>query len=750
MSISFKKTLLTLCLASIYFPAHAEETATTLEEVTVTSVKNKNKTVDSKSYSAQFTSTATKTDTPIMETPMSVEVVTHQALKDQQAWRLEDATKNVSGVQQASTFGQYQDFLIRGFGTNYARFRNGVRLPESTFDMANVEQVEVLKGGAAMLYGRTEPGGMINVITKKPLNQAYYSLQQQFGSYNFYRTTLDATGPITKDGSLAYRFNLGYTNSNSFRDHIKKENIFIAPSLHWQATANTEFNLNLEYRHDNPSMGDTGIPAIGNRVANVPINTYYSQPGQFNKDTIDSILIDFNWSHAFNDDWKISNGVVANLVDYEWRDLPVAYVQTNLEGANPAVRRGTYFEDFSRDNLTVYLNLNGKFETFGVKHNVLVGGDYYNLDLKNSGFFGLNHAIQKGFDPANGAFDYFSFIDLNNPDYSQYQRTFSELDNLRKNAPNDFGKVNTSWFGLYFQDQVSLFNDKLQILGGGRYDWTRQKQGSSMTSFADINESVVNLSRFSPKAGLLYRPYQWLSLYGNWTESFGISNNLSETGAPLKPETAEQFEAGIKTEWFDGQLRTNLAYFHIAKQNILTQVSETRFDTVGAARSQGIELDISGQLTNELSLIASYAFTDGRITSDSAVVYDDFGVAVGVNSGNQGKRLPNVAEHSGSAWLKYAVQEGQLQGLSFGVGAYLASARQGDNANSYQLPGYVRADAMVSYLFKLGDTKLTTQVNINNMFDKKYYFAGQPYNTSSAYNMPADPLTVLGSLKLEY
>ena len=182
---------------------------------------------------------------------------------------------------------------------------------------------------------------MINVVTKKPLDQPYYSLQQQFGSYDFYRTTLDATGPITKDGSLAYRFNLGYLNSNSFRDFIEKERIFIAPSLHWQASADNEFNLNLEYMNDNPNMTDTGIPAIGKRVANVPISRNYGQPGKFNKDTIESTLIDFNWAHAFNEHLKISNGVVANLVDYKFRDLPVAYVQTQLEGINPAVRRKT-------------------------------------------------------------------------------------------------------------------------------------------------------------------------------------------------------------------------------------------------------------------------------------------------------------------------------------------------------------------------------------------------------------------------
>jgi iron complex outermembrane recepter protein len=400
-----------------------------------------------KSYAVSNSSTATKTDTPIMDTPASVRVIPQAVLRDQQVTRLQDAVKNVSGVQllQASG-GQYEDFIIRGFGggVNYDRFRNGIRIPALTFDFANVEQVDVLKGSAAMLYGRMEPGGIVNVVTKKPLDIPYYSLQQQFGSYDFYRTTLDATGPITDDKSLTYRFDLGYTSRNSFRDFVTQDRLLVSPSLHWQATPATEFNLNFEYLRDNPSVADTGLPAIGTRVINAPINRNFTQPGPFNQDQINSTLVDFNWSHKFNDDWKIQNGIVANQVEYNFRDTPVAYGQFSLEGTtNPEVRRGLYFEDFNRDTHTVYLNLTGKFDTFGVKHNVLLGGDHYDLEQSNSGFFGLNHAILNA-DP-NGDFTqeglkYFTFVNLRNPNYNAFPFSFNQLDTLRKNAPNDFGK----------------------------------------------------------------------------------------------------------------------------------------------------------------------------------------------------------------------------------------------------------------------------------------------------------------------
>jgi iron complex outermembrane receptor protein len=402
------------------------------------------------------------------------------------------------------------------------------------------------------------------------------------------------------------------------------------------------------------------------------------------------------------------------------------------------VRRGVYFENESRNEYTTYLNLNGKFDTFGIKHDVLLGGDRYNINAQTSGFFGLNNAILGDF--SDESLKYFTFVDLKNPNYSQFPYTVSQLDSLRQNAPNDFFKSNQSWYGLYFQDQLSFFDDKLHILGGGRYDWARQKQGSSFTSY-NITEAAQDVGHFSPRVGILYRPMNWLSVYGNYVESFGLNPGRTDGGTPLAPETAEQFEAGFKTEWFDGLLMTNLAYFHIDKNNIAARISDLNFATIGAARSQGIEFDASGQLTDALSVVATYAYTDARTTKDAPANLD---------GGNQGNRLPNVAEHSGSTWLKYAFQNNQLRGLSIGVGAYLASKREGDLANSYQLPGYVRADTYAAYTFKLGKTRLTTQLNVNNVFDQRYYFTGQPYNTSSAYNKVADPLTVLGSIKLEF
>lgn len=714
-------------------------------------------------YVVSNSSTATKTDTPLMDTPVTVQIVPQQVLKDQQAVRVEDAVRNVSGVQPVWTSGGIgQDFVVRGFGTNYTRFRNGQRLSSFNSDMANIEQVEVLKGPAAMLYGRVQPGGMVNVVTKKPQEEAHYSLQQQFGSYDFYRTVAEATGPLLSDKSLTYRMDFGYTDSNSFRDFVSQKQIFVAPSLHWQATNRTEFNLSMEYM-DRDLPYDTGIPAVGNRVANVPIGNNYGQPGnEFNRDNSDSVLVDFNWSHAFNDDWKFQNGFVGNWTNNRYREILVAVFQPVLEPDNDPmqVRRGAEFEDNADNTYTTYFNLNGKFATGPVKHNVLVGGDYYYNERRLSGFFGFNAANAPADSPYHFPGDFgggnfaFTRVDLNNPVYSNLD--FNVYEFQRVNRPNDFSINETSWYGLYFQDQLSFFDDKLQILGGGRYDWAHLASGVSnsfdtsyddagnyngyVPSFNNVALTKQNEEFFSPRVGILYRPWSWLSVYGNRVEGFGTNNGRSSSGQPLKPEISEQFEAGFKTEWFGGRLTTNTAYFHIDKQNVLTLVRDGGImDTIGKARSQGIELDIAGQLTDGLSLITSYAFTDARITGD--------GDAAG---NNQGHRLPNVAEHSASAWLKYAFQQQALKGFNVGVGAYLAGQREGDNANSYQLPGYVRVDTFAGYAMNVGPTKLTTQLNVYNVFDKRYYVAGEPYYANRAWNMPGAPLTLLGSVKLEF
>jgi len=665
-------------------------------------------------YNRSSASTATKTDTPIMETPVSVQVVPRPVINDQQAIKLEDVAKNVSGVQPGQSDGNtYDGFIVRGFDIGNNTYRNGFRIPANRNETVNLERLEVLKGAAAMLYGRIQPGGMLNLVTKNPLATPYYSLQQQIGSYDLYRTTLDATGPVPGNGDLLYRFNLAYQDNNSFRDFINDEHIFIAPSLTWNISPSTQFNVNMEYRHENDTE-DFGLPAVGNRPAPIPIDRNLGEPDS--KQLTDVWLVEFTGSHAFNNDWMLKGGVNANSTEYVWEDIGnrTGVLHPDAQG-NPdrILERGVWFGSSNRPSQGVYLDLIGRFETWGTKHNVLVGGDYYSWKEETSVFT-----------------DNFSSscpVNIYAPTYGCVD--FAKYRNLAKIAPDTNYINEEQWGGIYFQDQITLW-ETLHILGGGRYDWAAVKSGFSATSLSNIQLSTTRNERFSPRVGVAYQPWPWLSVYSNYTESLGSANGTSPIGQSFAPQTATQYEGGIKLAW--EQLTANLAYYHLTKDNILGADPNTGLSVpLGKARSQGIEVDVSGKVTEQLNLIATYAFTDARLTSSS-------------DEGPAGSRVPNVPEHQASFWAKYDV----TPQFSIGSGVYMAGQRQGDPAGSFQLPGYARWDAMAAYKWQIGKNRLTAQVNVNNILDKEYYKSGQ---TWTRLRIPAgEPLAVLGSLRLEF
>ena len=395
----------------------SEPQEVTLPEMTVTA-----KPTDATSYSVPNATTATKTDTPIMETPVSIQVIPQQVLRDQQAYRIADAVKNVSGVQQRFSTGGHDRFIVRGFDLGETLYRNGIRLEGINFDLANVAQVEVLKGPASVLYGRIEPGGLINAVTKRPQAQPYYSLEQRFGSYDYYRTQFDVTGPITKDGSLLYGFDLSYLNSDSFRDFSFNKRIFVAPALTWRPSEDTEFNLTLEYLNYD-FVYNSGIPAFGDRIAPVPISREYGQPGL--DDNRENTLLDFNWSHRFNNTWKFQNGVVWSTYDSTFNEI---YAINSASVIGTRIARETWFGHQDADMHTVYADLNGKFDTWSVAHNVLIGADYYSYEGAS-----LNTVISP-----------LDTIDVFNPVYPVI-----DVDKqILSQGPNIKGVDDNSWYGV--------------------------------------------------------------------------------------------------------------------------------------------------------------------------------------------------------------------------------------------------------------------------------------------------------------
>jgi iron complex outermembrane receptor protein len=695
---------------------------TTLPAVTVTSDALSPTDPYNPDYNRLNASTATKTDTPIMETPYAVTVVPQQVLKDKQVIRVEDAVTSVAGVQSSWTNGGQSDvFMMRGF-QNTNLYRDGFLLPSALGggtakrQVANLEQIEVLKGAGSLLYGRSEPGGVINLVTKRPQATSYNAIQQQFGSYGFYRTTADSTGALTQNKDLLYRVNFSYENAGSFRDFVKNDDVFVAPSLTWNISDKTQANLDIEYQHFN-DRSDSGIPPMGTRPAAVPINRQIGDPLN-NKDIGDRTYVGANWSHAFNDNWKLTHRFGAEFLDKK-DDYTFFFGQPDAAGnlvnndANWGGNRGFNNGTTHQQNYYTTLNLNGKFDTAMLGHSTLWGLDYFVID-------------NQGASACCSAYPELANFNIFNP---TYQTSVNPGASTFTNNP----KFNQEWYGVYFQDQIKFPFDVHGNVGV-RYD------NATTTQYIDPNVTT-NDHHVSPRGGLLWKPVDWLSVFGNFSENFGPSNNMwNVPGQKILPPTlAHQWETGIKTAFFDGRLTSSFTYFDLTKTNIgVTDPTDPNLQIAsGKHESRGYEFEVAGEILPGWRTVAAYTLLDYAK------------IVVGYNGGlndDSGHRMYNTPRNYGSLWNTYEFQTGELRGLKLGGGVVGASQSQGTNANDFQLPGYVTMNLLASYGMKVVGKQVTLQLNANNLLDKTYY---QGTNTGSMIGLGA-PRTFMGSVKVEF
>lgn len=713
------------------------QSATTMPTVTVSGARSYAADPYSKDYAVSNAFAATKTNTPIIETPTSIQVISRAVMDDQKSTKVKDALENVSGVRAQPSLGGGIGYIVRGFTTNNI-YRNGLLQSEGFFgdlDAANLESIEVIKG-PSQLYGRTEPGGLISLTTKKPLDTPYYSLEQQFGSYDLYRTQWDAGGPLTADKSLQYRFSGAYQSNSSFRDFVSVDRKLFNPSITWRPSDATDVTVNIEGT-EKSAPADFGIPVIGKRPASIPISRNLGDPNTPAGEQ-SSVKVGSEINHRFNENWAIHNRFQASLANGGTTFInpaPAFNAALALNQSTGLLQRNIFRQISEQEHYATNLDITGKFDIGKTKHDILAGFDFYRTFNKygtNGQWIAANPALA---------------INIYNPQpsYGIPQATFDAAFLTSSRPGGNRSVIYNGWYGAYFQDQITLW-DKLHIMGGGRYDWAETGRGNAST-FSDADALVPPNTRkdqgFSPRVGILYEAMDQLSLYGNWTTSFGANNAPAANGKTFDPQIAEQFEAGIKTQLFDQRLLATLAYYHLTKDNILVNDLSTAdpFDKIAnLQRSQGIELDMTGYFSNNFSMIGSYAFTDARIIKD-------------YSSGTRGNRMNNVPEHSGSLWLRYDMNGyAARDGFSAGVGGVAAGTREGDNANSFQMPGYVRMDAFLAYKQKVGGSRITTQFNIRNLLDKEYYESTDPSsNVAPGLGVyPGAPLTAIGSIRVEY
>ena len=646
--------------------------------------------------------TGTRTNTPIRDVPQSIQVVPQQVLEDRRVTRLEEALRSVSGVNQTtSSLSTFEQFNIRGF-ESVDILRNGLRDSTNTQvpnESALIERVEVLKGPASVLFGQGSPGGVINIVTKRPEREPFYAVEFTAGSYNFYRGTVDLTGPLNADRNLLYRLNFSYQNSESFLDFAETERLLVAPAFSWAISDRTKLTLQGEIvRSSFPNP--RGLPAIGTVRSNpngrIPINRNIAEPGE---DFIDNRVerVGYELNHQFSQNWSLRNAFRLTLYSYD-QD---SFFPNGLEPDGRTLNRGYTTGTSSTDTQIFTTDLVGNFSTGSIEHKLLVGVELFRENLFKNQFDVIGDIAP---------------LDLFNPVYggSFGPVTFS-LDNATL----------TQSAGFYIQDQISLL-DNLKLILGGRFDLYEQK----LTDKLADTRTEQSEQTFSPRVGIVYQPIQPISLYASFTRSFNPVSGTGFNNTLFQPEEGTQYEVGVKAEFLEGRLSSTLAFYQLTRQNVLTSdPRDANFSIqTGEQRSRGIDLDISGEILPGWRITSSYAYTDARIVEDNALAI--------------GNRINNVPQHSASLFTTYEIQKGNLQGLGFGLGLFYVGEREGDLDNSFSLPSYLRTDAAIFY--RRGN--LRAALNVNNLFNVRYFES----TNGDLRVFPGAPLTVQGTVGFEF
>ena len=664
------------------------------------------------SYKSDYSFSATKTQTDIIDIPQTISTVTKELIQDQQSYRLKDVVKSVSGINQ---FSVYDDITIRGFrnsGSN-GRLLNGLRTYNNFWQsplLVNIERVEVIKGPASSMFSTTNPGGTVNMVSKKPLNEKRFGLNFTTGSWNTNRATADFTGPLTENERVLYRLNVGYENSESFRDYTPNKTFVIAPSVSFVPSDKTRFNIDVVYTQNNGVL-DRGRPVrLGETdIYATPINLTLTQP---------SDLLNINdFSLAFSFNQKITENISFNSSYMKFRHGQALQEHRIQKYINPDSIELVYIDRTIKayfDNMTNYFI--GKFQTGSIEHQVLVGYDFIKYDYE---FLEANAVGQAG------GLENFS---LKNPKH--YKRPVSNYT-MKPSSNNAHNYYSTH--GIYIQEQLTI--GKLQALLGLRQEfYVVPKKDSGIKSFGKDDEQSTLL----PRVGLTYSVSDRINVYATYAQGYepqGSASNLSaNAGGPFDPLTGSLVEVGTKGEFFDQKLFAGVSLYQIEQNNILVNANNPsnpdELEQRGQERARGIELETAGNVLPNLSITLTYAYNDAQITRSN-------------NKTLIGLVKENAPLHNSSSWVKYTFQHGKLNGLGVALGHSHNSERRTmvtypDSDKWLMMPSYVVYNGALFY--SVDQFKIS--LNVNNITDRTWFAGG--YNFER--NFPGAPRNYLLSI----
>lgn len=652
-----------VALASLTTTAGAADNDADLESVVVTG----------RAYNELASTSATKTDTPLIDTPQSVQVITERLIEDRRPVTLTEALYNASGVSDGGGRRATFDFpLIRGFDASSDIFLDGLRVERGStnfsYELLGLERVEVLKGPSSVLFGQGALGGAINEISRRPSRDPSLFVEGTYGSYDFSQLRVDGNGPIGENVSA--RVNALYRSTDDYIDLMDRQRTFVAPSLRWDISEDTDLTLLGSYTKDKTDGSYIGLPAEGTILPNIngpiPRKRNVREPS-FDRLSIERTQVGYALEHRFSDRMRLRQNLRYSNADV-LSNLTIALF---LDPDQRTLYRGVGEFRNKDQSLAIDTNLEMRFESAGASHTVLLGVDYLNQDVDQSFAFGFQ-----------------SPIDLYAPAYDiPVDPTFP--------ANPDFNRKD-ELIGFYAQDQISI-GTRLDLVVGLRYD-TADTRNRDIANGGTTSQSDGVLV---PRIGMVYKLAPDLAAYANYARSFNPNFGVAFSGSSFDPEKGEIFEAGLKSALLGGRVNATLAAYEITRTNVLATDPDPLHAgfsiATGKQRSRGIDADIAYHAGDAWNVGFALAYTDIEITRDT-----DFA----------GSRPINVPKLQTSAYTHYDFGNG----FGTGFGFRYVGAREGTLPNSYRLPAYTTFDTSLSY--RLGKTHV--QLNVYNLLDKKY------------------------------
>lgn len=635
---------------------------------------------------------AAKTSLPLRELPQSVRVITRQAIDDLGATRLDDVLDYVGGVSRQNNFGGLWDnVVIRGLPGNenvhMATLLNGFagnRGFNAPRDLAGVERIEFLKGPAAALYGSSEPGGTLNIVSKSPRWKPAHAAEALLGSHGFKRLAIDSTGPLHPD--FAYRLNVAVEDRDGWRNHVATKREVIAPAFSWRLGADTLLDYRSEYLNHSAPL-DRGVLALDGQLGKLPRERFLGEPAD-SPVTVNNVSHQLFLTREWSADWHSRLGLSTRETTLKGFSTEASRLQTG----QTTLWRQRRYRDYASDDVALQAQLQGKVRVAGRVHELLIGTEAYR--------FRMDSVMLRANPSASAPYA----INVFQPVYGQTQPA---------PMPNTSTVERQSGTALYVQDVVHLAS-QWRLLAGWRVDRAEQ-QIEGVSSNRSVNQRQSPTAT-SPRLGLSWLPSTQWTLYANVGESFRPNQNVDRNNQAFAPERGRALEVGTKWESPDRRLGATASLFDIRKRNVLTadprnDTGETFQIAAGEVRSRGLEIDLSGQVSQGWRINASLVLNEAEISRDTTL--------------EVGGRLSNIPRINGSVLAVYenATARGQRYGLGGGfthVGKRLGqqARQQGDATPVFDLPAYTTAK-LVSYWRLTPSTRVT--LDVDNLFDKTYY-----------------------------